>query len=420
MKKLICLALFLVPVAIVGCGTTTSNTAAPAIQSVVASPQAVAPGGYVRVNLSASDEQGNILSYKIGSGASHLYANGASAIVQAQASSGLQDIDIFVGNGRLDARAKTTIQVNSSLPASTLRSGRVTLPLNKSFDFFSGTVKDQYYGDVDYLERYYYGASLAFNGNHNGGTTASFDGGLVNLTYFDSQITELSQVCEKYTGDYYSGSVPAEGQRYDESTLRKGDIYCFILINSGNSCFGKLRIEELNNSEIVFDYVVQTAPNEPRFYDVDPAASTPVPTREVLSSFTDDAESGVGKWLSNGFAVTTVRAASGTHSFYSGRGDDLNNSLTMVSPVLITVGEKLIFQTYYKTESSYDYLYVQASIDGATWTTLASYDGTNLSWSRKELLLNDYAGQTIYIRFKYATDSSVDYEGVYIDDISIE
>ncbi|MFA5035186.1 MAG: choice-of-anchor J domain-containing protein, partial [Candidatus Margulisiibacteriota bacterium] len=64
--------------------------------------------------------------------------------------------------------------------------------------------------------------------------------------------------------------------------------------------------------------------------------------------------------------------------------------------------------------------YVQASIDGATWTTLASYDGTNLSWSRKELSLNDYAGQTIYIRFKYVTDSSVDYEGVYIDDISIE
>ena len=92
----------------------------------------------------------------------------------------------------------------------------------------------------------------------------------------------------------------------------------------------------------------------------------------------------------------------------------------MVSPVMITSGKHLVFQTYYETESSYDYLYVQASLDGATWTSLASYNGSNSSWARKELSLDAYAGRAIFIRFRYATDSSVDYEGVYIDDISIE
>ncbi|OGC11604.1 hypothetical protein A3K48_03775 [candidate division WOR-1 bacterium RIFOXYA12_FULL_52_29] len=424
MKKLVYSLLLLIPLVIVGCGTTTAgDMTAPTIQGVVVSPEAVAPGGYVKVALRASDSQGNILSYKVGNGASHLYASGAAAVVQASADCGSQDIDIYVGNGRLDAHAKVTVQVDAVATETTLHSGQVTLPVGKSFDFLSGSVRDQYYGDLDYIHQSsYYGESLVFYGDHNGGTTYDFDGGFVNLTALDGQITGLDQVCEKYTGDYYSAGNTKENQWRSYPLVKAGDIYCFALFVAGSRYFGKFKIVELNNSEITFDYVFQTAINETRFYDIG-AAPSPGPTSvspSAESSFSDDAESGAEKWLANGFSISMARAANGTHSFYSGRGNNLNNILTMVSPVMITSGKHLVFQTYYETESSYDYLYVQASLDGATWTSLASYNGSNSSWARKELSLDAYAGRAIFIRFRYATDSSVDYEGVYIDDISIE
>lgn len=82
--------------------------------------------------------------------------------------------------------------------------------------------------------------------------------------------------------------------------------------------------------------------------------------------------------------------------------------------------------------------------DGVTWTQLTPapetdpYDGsisTGYSnpaggssawcgdpsdWSRTVVMLSSYAGQTIRLRFRMSTDSSVSREGWYIDDVVVK
>jgi hypothetical protein len=136
--------------------------------------------------------------------------------------------------------------------------------------------------------------------------------------------------------------------------------------------------------------------------------------------FSDSAESGLGSWEVLGFLATTEAAHGGSYSFYSGRGNNLNNFIKTNNPIRIDGAENLTFWIKYDTESGFDYLYVQVSTNGTTWTELASYDGYQGTFIRKSYSLASFAGSSIYIRFKYYTDSSVSYNGAYIDDIAIE
>jgi subtilisin family serine protease len=145
--------------------------------------------------------------------------------------------------------------------------------------------------------------------------------------------------------------------------------------------------------------------------------------------FSDDAESGLGKWTVGGttplpWSSTTSRAHSPTHSFVSFQGPSQDNTLTLRTPVTIPAGANatLSFWTYYDTEPTFDFLHVEASRNGTTWTRLASLDGASGGWVRKDVDLSSFAGGSAYVRFRYVSDSVIDvglYEGVYVDDVAI-
>jgi subtilisin family serine protease len=145
--------------------------------------------------------------------------------------------------------------------------------------------------------------------------------------------------------------------------------------------------------------------------------------------FGDDAESGLGKWTVGGttpqaWSATTMRAHSPTQSFVAFQGPSQDNTLTLRTPVTIPAGTNaaLSFWTYLDTEPTFDFLHVEASRSGTTWTRLASFDGASDGWVRKDVDLSSFAGGSAYVRFRYITDSLFDvglYEGAYVDDIAI-
>jgi immune inhibitor A len=137
--------------------------------------------------------------------------------------------------------------------------------------------------------------------------------------------------------------------------------------------------------------------------------------------------------------VLPVDAFSGSYAFWSNRGDESNMTLTRTfdftdqsSPLTLT------FWTWYDLEDDYDYLYVEASIDGKNWDILDTPSGTDFdpsgnsygwgynglsggdgSWIQETVDLTQYAGQEVRIRFEYVTDAAVNGEGFLLDDIAV-
>jgi len=111
-------------------------------------------------------------------------------------------------------------------------------------------------------------------------------------------------------------------------------------------------------------------------------------------------------------------------SFFSGNGVNLNRSLVLKEPLSLPEGGILSFFAYYETEENYaeervkrDILYIEFSRDGMNWEKIDSLYGRNLTWRNFSYLLPP--APSLWIRFRYQTDETLNLLGVFIDDIVI-
>jgi len=131
--------------------------------------------------------------------------------------------------------------------------------------------------------------------------------------------------------------------------------------------------------------------------------------------------------------VTTEIAPvdSGTYSWWSGMGDDLNNSMSK-AVALDAAPNVISFRAWYDIEEDFDYAFVEVSDDGgATFTALHTEDSdptanegiTGVSGGWKTLTATvpeSMAGKTVILRFRYLTDGGVAQKGILIDQIAID
>jgi immune inhibitor A len=123
----------------------------------------------------------------------------------------------------------------------------------------------------------------------------------------------------------------------------------------------------------------------------------------------------------------------GAYMFYSGSGNDLNNTMTLTSGVS---GTALTAQVNYDIEEDWDYAFLEASTDGgATWapvstnlsdisgdqsgfnTSMTGITGVSGGWVP---LTADLPAGTNAIRFRYQTDGAVAQQGFLVDDVAID
>jgi hypothetical protein len=83
------------------------------------------------------------------------------------------------------------------------------------------------------------------------------------------------------------------------------------------------------------------------------------------------------------------------------------------------------------TEATFDFGYVELSTDrGASWTTLAAYDEASdpawsdhvanpEDWRHVSIDLSAYAGERIMIRLRLESDTNLEFDGWYVDDLRI-
>ncbi len=136
-----------------------------------------------------------------------------------------------------------------------------------------------------------------------------------------------------------------------------------------------------------------------------------------LSTGTDDAESGSSLWTLDGFALSTSRCHSGASSYKSRYTNSDVSSMTTVNPIPITEGAKLSFWCWYNTESNYDDAFVEVSTDGRYYEVLDIFTGSS-GWQYKEYDLSNYSEGSLFIRFRYTTDTGTLQEGFYVDDVA--
>ncbi|RYM06735.1 M6 family metalloprotease domain-containing protein [Sporolactobacillus sp. THM7-7] len=128
---------------------------------------------------------------------------------------------------------------------------------------------------------------------------------------------------------------------------------------------------------------------------------------------------------------TTVNIpSSGQYEYFSGKGDELDHSMTRTIDLTRVSSAKLNFKTWYNIEQDWDYASIQVngrSIPGTITTTSDPNEqnpgngitGTSNGWVEATFDLSAYAGQKIELSFNYWTDTAVSLPGFYVDDISV-
>lgn len=191
-------------------------------------------------------------------------------------------------------------------------------------------------------------------------------------------------------------------------------------------------------------YFYHNYPSSPTTSDTDLISTCPVTdiTRTVNQYGVDYIRiTCPGDYVLDFFGSTTIPLLptdfhSGEFGFWSNKANESNTSLqrqfdfTGVSDSLT-----LTFWTWFDLESTYDYVYLEASTDGETWEILITpsgtadnptgssygwaYTGDSGGWIKETIDLSRYAGEMVTLRFDYITDAAVVNRGFLLDDISI-
>ncbi|HXU28642.1 MAG TPA: T9SS type A sorting domain-containing protein, partial [Bacteroidia bacterium] len=157
-------------------------------------------------------------------------------------------------------------------------------------------------------------------------------------------------------------------------------------------------------------------------------------------AFTDNCNS-TTQWTGT-WGISTVNFVSPTGSITDSPSGfyptNANTKTTTVSNIDLTdaLAAYLQFNARWEVERGYDYVEIQASTNGTTFTPLCGkythtgnsnqdnlqplYDGIQDAWLKETINLSAYLGQNIKLRFNLVSDGGVDYDGLYFDDLSVQ
>jgi immune inhibitor A len=191
-------------------------------------------------------------------------------------------------------------------------------------------------------------------------------------------------------------------------------------------------------------YTYNNYPNAPRVETSEPVSNCPQSLNGSVNQYGIDYYSinctGDYNLHFSGSTVVgllPVNANSGKYAFWSNRGDESDMTLTHEFDLTNVSGPvNMSFAMWYDLETDYDYVFLEASIDGKTWEILTTpsgtgddpsgnsygwgYNGQTNDWKNEEIDLSKYAGKKVQIRFEYITDAALNGEGFLLDDVHVD
>lgn len=160
--------------------------------------------------------------------------------------------------------------------------------------------------------------------------------------------------------------------------------------------------------------------------------------------FEDMGDSTAANFTNNGWGTTGNTFVSPSSSITdSPNGDyqnDDNKTIALSEQIDLTAatGASLSFYAKWEIEDNWDYTQVEISINnGGSWESQCGiytnagsnngfqpegqplYDGIQNDWVLEEIDLSDYLGETILVRFQFASDGLERRDGFYFDDLTV-
>lgn len=133
--------------------------------------------------------------------------------------------------------------------------------------------------------------------------------------------------------------------------------------------------------------------------------------------------SGTHKWQWGTPTTGPNAAASGEKVIATNLAGTYEKSADMtmkMPPIDLPEGNVYLqFKHWYETENRYDKAYLKVSTDNKNWTTLATYMNASTGYADAEVNLSEYAGKRIYVAFNFTSDSSINRQGWFIDDVRL-
>lgn len=147
---------------------------------------------------------------------------------------------------------------------------------------------------------------------------------------------------------------------------------------------------------------------------------------QIKTDFFDDFENGLNRWTITGDWALTATSHSGsfgiTESPNGNYGINSNHILTLTDAVEVKQANNLKIEYWLKinTEPNFDELKVEIQVNNGTWQVVESSSGT-ADWAKKTHSLAGYVNDSdsVRVRFRFNSDFSNSFDGVYIDDIQL-
>jgi len=194
--------------------------------------------------------------------------------------------------------------------------------------------------------------------------------------------------------------------------------------------------------------------------DTNTVQQSAIPAGPPAVSFGDGMENGAALWTAAGsgdgadFALATSQSHSPTHAWFAPDPSDVgDHTLATSAAIAVGPGATLTFWHAYDTESTYDGVVVEYSLDGTAWSDILAANGAipananrftaggyigpissccsnplanRQAWSgdsggfvQAAVDLTDFAGRSVYFRWRIASDTSNDGPGYWLDDVQI-
>ncbi len=147
----------------------------------------------------------------------------------------------------------------------------------------------------------------------------------------------------------------------------------------------------------------------------------------VCIAFEDDVEGGnIGWTVQSPWAISAEASHTPANSWSDSPGGNYANSRnrSLSSPLIDLTGYTNVSLNFWQicdTEAGYDFCRVEVSEDGgASWISLATYDGNSSAWEEITLAASQLDGEPdARIRFRFTSDSNTVDDGLHVDDVRV-
>jgi len=368
---------------------------------------------------------------------SMIFSKNGLTIINENHDTTITSIDIKKITNQVDSRSIYTVLENNIhrkniIETETLFEDDMELNENNWNHFDLTKVKDGHWktSNSGYNSYFWCGINETITKYDNNWNDIAMINNSINLLFFSNIYLKFDTYCRISENDYGFVELSRDGGRHwDKLAEFTGNLnwttYLYNISSLNNIYNFLIRVRFLSNESLtdigwLLDDITIIADNTTLFYD--------------------DFESNTNKWIieqlrpGDWWQRIKKPKVNDNHNTAWWCGDELtinyesnmNNTLSLKNEIdLSKVFEvDILFLTWYNL-SKFDIGYFEISNnEGVSWNIIDTFMGdskvdNNIVWINKSYELNQLMGEKIIIRFRFVSDSYVEYEGWYIDDLKV-